>query len=160
MKYYEWPTTKSEIQTHPERKNMAAECSPSFSWAADGSASTLPPGQVLSCCSGEDVVSAARLCWWVDWCCCCLRGRCGTVAIVPVGLWVQKTSGGWSRKPVPVRGIIRAPGGPASASKSVFLPKYEDSAGSRLSSLLMVKRVSARIWVWINSRNDILYSPK
>lgn len=58
----------------------------------------------LICFSGEDVVSAGGLCWWVD--CCWCWGFCWIVVFVPVSLWYRNRLVLF-RKPVPAWVIIR-----------------------------------------------------
>lgn len=70
VKYYN--TTKNlKIKTHPVRKNVAA--SVFFLKRQHCVDAASRPGLICFC--GEDVVSAGRLCWWVDWCWC--RGFVG-----------------------------------------------------------------------------------
>lgn len=94
-------TTKSEIQTHPERKNVAA--SVFFLKRERFTDGAWRPR--LICCSGR-MWSAlgGRLCWWVDWCWCW-----GFVGWWSLFLWSRgRKRLVLCRKAVPAGGIIRA----------------------------------------------------
>lgn len=106
-----------------------------FSWK-ESILSMLPPGPGLIWFSGEDVVSAGRLCWWVDWCCC--WGFAGWWSLF-LCAWVIETSG-VMQKACSCGGYNKSLGTWVSQSQFCeILPKRKDWAASESAATVMVK---------------------